>query len=428
MPYQAPRGTHDILPGVADVNQDPDQRLFRSYKWQALESVFRSVCARYGVEEIRTPLFEETELFRRGVGEETDIVGKEMYTFDDRGGRSLTLRAEGTAPVMRSVVEHGLCGPGRLLKLAYVAPIFRYERVQRGRYRQHHQVGVEFVGGDSPHIDVEVIALGLTYLREAGVTGLTLQINSVGTPRSRPAHRDALRQYLEPHLPHLSEDSQRRFETNPLRVLDSKDPREQDIIAGAPVMLDFLDAEAADHFAAVEQGLTDLGIAYEVNGRLVRGLDYYQRTAFEVVSESLGAQNVVLGGGRYDGLIAELGGPATPGVGFGSGIERALLILEQTADAHGQVPRPEIYLVALSESERAVARRLAQTLREAGRRVETDLLGRSMKAQMRAAGSSGATWAVFIRDDLAGRVAAKRLETGEQTELDLADVATDCVD
>ncbi len=424
MAYQAPRGTHDVLPGPADPQQHPDERIFRSYKWQGLEAVFRDVCARFGVEEIRTPLFEETDLFRRSVGEETDIVAKEMYDFTDRGGRPLTLRPEGTAPVMRAIVEHGLGGGGaQLLKVAYIAPIFRYERVQRGRYRQHHQVGVEFVGGDGPGIDVEVIALGWTYLQELGLRDLTLQINSVGTPVSRPRHRDALLEYLRPHLPHLSEDSQRRFATNPLRVLDSKDPRDQEVIAGAPLMLDYLDDEAREHFEAVQAGLRNLGIPYQINGRLVRGLDYYQKTAFEVVSAALGSQNVVLGGGRYDGLIEQLGGPATPGVGFGSGIERALLILEQTDAAAFARPTPQVYLVAKTATEREQAQRLAWELRAAGLRVESDLLGRSMKAQMRAADASGAPLAVFVRDDAEpGRLNVKRLADGTQQEVSLTEL------
>lgn len=418
MRFQAPRGTHDILPGLEDPAQEADQRLFRTYKWQALEATFRKVCASFGVEEIRTPMFEETDLFRRGVGEETDIVSKEMYDFEDKSGRSLTLRPEGTAPVMRAVVEHSLgSGGAKLEKLYYVAPIFRYEAVQRGRYRQHHQVGVEFVGGDQPAIDVEVMALGMTYLNAIGLTDITLQINSVGTPESRPKHREALRDHLRPNLPRMSEDSQRRFDTNPLRVLDSKDERDQPFLEGAPIMLDFLEPEAAEHFEAVKAGLDNLGIAYKVNGRLVRGLDYYRKTAFEVVSASLGSQNVVLGGGRYDGLIEEIGGPATPGVGFGSGIERALLILEQTERAISEAPRPDAWLVARSDDERARAQRLAKTLREAGFRVEVDLQERSMKAQMRAANGSQARFAVFVRDDLPELLAVKDLASSEQVEM-----------
>lgn len=413
--YQAPRGTHDVLPGVAPASQPPDERIFRSYRWQALEATFREVCSRFGVEEIRTPVFESTQLFRRSVGEETDIVAKEMYDFEDRGGEPLTLRPEGTAGVMRSIVEHSLgAGGAQLLKLYYLGPIFRYERPQRGRYRQHHQVGVEYVGGDDPAVDVEVISLGLSYLEALGLRDLTLQLNSVGTPISRPRHREALVAYLAPHVPKLSEDSQRRFETNPLRVLDSKDERDQAIIAGAPVMLDYLEDEAREHFAAVQSGLRDLGIAYELNRRLVRGLDYYQKTAFEVVSGSLGSQNVVLGGGRYDGLIEELGGKPTPGVGFGSGIERALLVLESMGHPLGEPAAPEVYLVALSETERRDARRLAAELRRAGVRVEYDLQGRSMKAQMRGANQSGAGYALFVRDDRPETYEVKRLADGEQ--------------
>ena len=418
MKFQAPRGTHDILPGLEDPQQEPDQRLFRSYKWQAIEATFREVCARFGVEEIRTPIFEDTELFRRGVGEETDIVSKEMYDFEDRGGRPITLRPEGTAPVMRAVVQHSLgSGGAQLAKLYYIAPIFRYEAVQRGRYRQHHQVGVEFIGGDQPAIDVEVMALGMTYLQAIGLTDITLQINSVGTPESRPKHREALRDHLRPNLSKMSEDSQRRFDTNPLRVLDSKDERDQPYLEDAPVMLDYLEPDAQAHFEAVKAGLENLDIPYKVNGRLVRGLDYYRKTAFEVVSAALGSQNVVLGGGRYDGLIEEIGGPATPGVGFGSGIERALLILEQQAAGVGEAPKPEVYLVARSETERARAQRLAKTLRDAGHRVEVDLQERSMKAQMRSANNAQARFAVFVRDDLPDKLGVKDLGEGEQVDV-----------
>lgn len=408
---RAPRGTHDVLPGRAPESQPADERIFRTYKWQALEACFRSVCARFGAEEIRTPLFELTAVFRRSVGEETDIVAKEMYEFEDRGGESLCLRPEGTAGVMRSLVEHP--APG-LRKLYYLGPIFRYERPQRGRYRQHHQVGVEYVGGDDPAVDVEVISLGLTYLRELGLDDIELQLNSVGTPESRPRHRAALLAYLAPHLPRLSEDSQRRAATNPLRVLDSKDPRDQEVIAGAPRMLDYLEPAALDHFRAVCAGLEELGLPYTINGRLVRGLDYYQLTAFEVIHGSLGSQNVVLGGGRYDGLTAAVGGDPLPGVGFGSGVERALLILEALGRQRAEPPRPDVYLVARSTEERCEARRLAAELRAAGLRVEYDLLGRSIKAQLRGADGSGAPYAVFVRDDRPDTLELKRLADGEQ--------------
>ena len=419
MRYQAPRGTHDVLPGDADPQQRPDERIFRSYKWQWLEANFREVCRCYRVDEIRTPIFEASGLLHRSVGEATDIVSKEMYEFEDRGGESLVLRPEGTAPAMRAVVEHGLASaPGQLLKLYYTGPIFRYERAQRGRYRQHHQVGVEYVGGDGPEVDVEVIALAMTYLRRLGLAEVELQINSVGTPQSRPAHREALVAYLTPHIQQMSEDSQKRLEVNPLRILDSKAPEDQAIIEDAPRMLDYLEPAAKEHFEAVQAGLTALGIPFEINTRLVRGLDYYQKTAFEVVSAALGSQNVVLGGGRYDGLVEELGGPAVPGVGFGSGIERALLILEELGAAELARPAPVAWLVARSDSERQAAWRLAGELRAQGVAVEVDLQGRSMKAQMRSANGSNATYAVFVRDDLLAedRLAVKRLSDGEQVE------------
>ncbi|NUQ01209.1 MAG: histidine--tRNA ligase [Armatimonadetes bacterium] len=425
MPYQAPRGTHDILPGPADPNQEPDQRLFRSFKWQAIERVFRDVCARFGVEEIRTPIFEDTALFKRSVGEQTDIVAKETYDLVDRGGDELTLRPEGTAGVMRALVEHNLLvGQNPLVRVYYVNSHFRYERPQRGRYRQHHQVGVEYVGESGPSADVEAIALGMTYLAEIGLEDVELQLNSVGSPLSRPRHREALCDYLRPFLPRLSEDSQRRFETNPLRILDSKDERDQEAIAGAPRMLDYLDDESREHFDAVQAGLRDLGIPFSLNPRLVRGLDYYQRTAFEVVHGSLGSQNVVLGGGRYDGLVAELGGPAVGGIGFGSGIERALLILESLGRESGARRTAAAYLVARSESERVVARQLAMALRQAGLRAEYDLQGRSMKAQMRSANGSGCPLVVFVRDDLPESVRVKVMLGHDQERVEF-DVARD---
>jgi histidyl-tRNA synthetase len=425
MTFQRPYGTKDILPGEADAQQSEDVRLFRSYKWQAVEAIFRDVCARFGAEEIRTPLFERTELFHRAVGEATDIVAKETYDFRSRDGESFTLRPEGTAGVLRAVVEEELAaGQAPLLRLYYLNSHFRYERPQRGRYRQHHQVGVEYIGADSAAADVEVIALGMTYLREIGLDEVRLEINSVGTPACRPQHREALRAHLRDWLPTMSEDSQRRFESNPLRILDSKDPRDQEAIAGAPHMIDYLDDEAAEHFQAVQAGLANLGISFTINPRLVRGLDYYQKTAFEVVHDALGSQNVVLGGGRYDGLLAELGGPALGGVGFGSGIERALLILEHLGRAPGQRATAQVYLVARSDSERAMAQRLAAELRAAGLRVDYDLQGRSMKAQMRSANGCGCRHVVFVRDDLpAGQVALKDMTDGAQVEVSGAELA-----
>ncbi|MBI5830704.1 MAG: histidine--tRNA ligase [Armatimonadetes bacterium] len=426
MAFQAPRGTHDVLPGEAPAGRDADSRLFHTYKWQALEATFREVCSRFGVEEIRTPIFEDTALFHRSVGEATDIVAKETYDLEDRGGDSLTLRPEGTAGVMRAIVQHGLAGGQNvLLRLYYLNSHFRYERPQRGRYRQHHQVGVEYVGADDPMADVEVIALGMTYLREVGLDDVRLEINSVGTPTCRPVHREALRDHLRPHLAAMSEDSQRRFETNPLRILDSKDPRDQEFIEGAPAMIDYLDDEAAEHFAKVQAGLANLGIPFVVNRRLVRGLDYYQKTAFEVVHTALGSQNVVLGGGRYDGLLSALGGPAVGGVGFGSGVERALLILEQLERPIGARKLAQVYLVAREAGERATAQRVASELRAAGLRVDYDLQGRSQKAQLRAANNAGCGHVVFVRDDLpAGWVQLKNMADGEQAELAIADLAT----
>jgi histidyl-tRNA synthetase len=405
MTYSAPRGTQDIFPQAA-------------IQWRALEHIFRQVCARCGYGEIRTPVFEETDLFVRSVGAETDIVSKEMYTFTDRGGRSMTLRPEGTAPVVRAYLEHKLHGRPGVQKFFYIAPIFRYDRPQAGRYRQHHQMGVEALGAPGPDLDAEVIALAWDLLAALGVQGARLHINSIGCPDCRPAYREALRQAVAPVLDRLCALCQHRYQHNPLRILDDKNPQCRELTRDAPSILDHLCPACRDHFAGLRALLDDLQIAYDVNPRVVRGLDYYARTTFEVVHGGLGAQNEILGGGRYDGLAGELGGPPTPGIGFGSGIERMLLVLEGQGWRPPEPPAP-VYLAAVGDAARRAAVLLLARLRRAGVAADTDYLGRSLKAQMKEADRVASPHVIVIGDDEIARgvVTLRDMASGEQRPL-----------
>ena len=404
MTYSAPRGTQDIPPEEAT-------------RWRAVEQAFRGVCARYGYGEIRTPVFEETDLFVRSVGEETDIVSKEMYTFTDRGGRSMTLRPEGTAPVMRAYLEHKLYGRPGVQKFYYIAPIFRYDRPQAGRYRQHHQVGVEALGAPGPDVDAEVIALATDLLAALGLQGGQLNINSIGCPDCRPAYREALRQALAPVLGELCALCQYRYHRNPLRILDDKNERCRELTRDAPSILDYLCEPCREHFEGLRALLDELQIAYAVNPRVVRGLDYYARTTFEIVHGGLGAQNEILGGGRYDGLAAELGGPATPGIGFGSGIERLLMALQAQGWQAPEAGAP-IYLAAVGDAARRAGFLLLARLRRAGLAADMDYLGRSLKAQMKEADRVRSSTVIVIGEDEIARgvVAVRDMATGEQRE------------
>jgi len=403
----APRGTQDILPREAR-------------RWQHLEATFRGVCERYQYGEIRTPAFEEAELFARAVGEHTDIVSKEMYVFTDRGGRSLALRAEGTASVVRAFVEHKLYGEPDAHKLYYIAPIFRYERPQAGRYRQHHQMGVECLGPAGADADAEVIALALDLLADLGIVGATLELNSIGCPVCAPGYRQVLRDFLRPMLSELCEVCQERFATNPLRILDEKNPRCRALTENAPVMLDSLCDDCREHHNAVLRHLDQAGVVYTINPRIVRGLDYYTRTAFEVIHGQLGAQNTLVGGGRYDGLVEELGGPPTPAVGFGSGMERLLLVLEQQG---WQPPRPAppVY-VALAGGAGDAGWVLAQRLRRAGVPAQLDLLHRSLKAQMKEADRLGCRFVLVMGEQevASGAATLRDMQSGEQKPVPLA--------
>lgn len=398
----APKGTKDVLP--ADV-----------YKWHFVEQAFAEVCRRCGFREIRTPDFEHTELFRRGVGDTTDIVQKEMYTWE-QAKRSLTLRPEGTAPVVRAFVEHKLYADVQPQKYYYVIPCFRYEKPQSGRLRAFHQLGIEVFGTDSMMADAEVIALAAQFLEEMGIHGVALHINSIGCPECRGRYRKALQDFLRPKFDQLCPTCQSRFETNPMRILDCKSPQDQALVKDAPRMLDYLCDDCRRAFEELQDNLDTMGIAYEIDPGIVRGLDYYTKTAFEFVSDSLGAQSTVCGGGRYDHLSEELGGPPIPGIGFGLGIERLLLTME--ADGV-EIERPrgaDAFIVVMGDAARRRGLALMQDLRRQGYRVEMDLLERSVKNQFKYADRIDARRAIVIGDDELerGAVTIKDMESGEQ--------------
>ncbi len=410
---QPVRGMNDVLP--AELGS-----------WQTIETAAREVLGAYGFQEIRVPLVERTELFKRAIGEYTDVVEKEMYTFVDQGGESLTLRPEGTAGVMRALISNGLLR-GQRHKLWCAGAMFRHERPQKGRYRQFHQVSVEAVGFNGPDVDVELIALAARLWRRLGISRVRLEINSLGTPESRRAYREKLVEYLQAHYAQLDEDSRRRLQGNPLRVLDSKNPEMRALIEAAPVLTDHLDPQSQAHFQALCAGLEALGIPFRINPRLVRGLDYYSRTVFEWITDALGAQDAVCSGGRYDGLIGQLGGEATPGIGFAMGIER-LVALMNLEGAPAPLPSADVYIVVNGERAAAFGLELAERLRDAlpGRRFELNLGGGNFKAQFRRADRSGAALALILGDDeLARGVAALkplRREAG-QSDSPLPDLA-----
>jgi histidyl-tRNA synthetase len=406
------RGAPDILPEDAG-------------KWQQLEVVARDVLARYGYAEIRTPLFERTELFVRGIGEGTDIVEKEMYTFADRGGESLTLRPEATASLMRAYVEHNLGAKGGLVKLYLIGPMFRHERPQSGRFRQFHQIDAEIVGSPGPAVDAEVVALLHQLLAAWGLTGIALNVNSIGDPVCRPVYRQAFVAYMEGQRAALCPDCLVRLQKNPLRILDCKVAACQQVAAGAPTIAGYLCAPCQEHFAAVRRILDALKIEHAVNERLVRGLDYYTRTTFEFLNPALGAQNAVAGGGRYDGLVEEIGGPPTPAIGFAIGEERILASLAAQGAAPDQPPPDGVYVATVGAEALAPALALAQTLRGKGLRAAVDLEGRSLKAQMRQANKDRFRYTVILGEDelKRGEGSLKDMVTGEQRAILLGEVA-----
>lgn len=422
---QSPIGTEDILPKTQQIGQET--KVADVAIWQHVEATARAILQRAAYREIRTPIFEQTALFERGIGEATDVVGKEMYSFKDRSDRSLTLRPEGTAGVVRAYIQQSLYAQGGVQRLWYTGPMFRYERPQKGRQRQFHQLGVEVLGSADPRADVEVLAVATDLLAALGLRNLTFYLNSVGDREDRAQYREALVAYFSPYRDQLDADSQDRLSRNPLRILDSKDAKTQDIVAAAPSILDYLGDSSRRHFDQVQQLLSDLGIAFELNPRLVRGLDYYTHTAFEIQSSDLGSQATVCGGGRYDGLVGQLGGPETAAVGWAIGLERLTLLLEGLNPALG--PTVDFYLVSRGSAAEANALLLAQKLRSAGFAVDLDLSAAAFGKQFKRADRSGAAGCLILGDAEAanGTVQLKWLGSGEQTELSqaalLADIA-----
>jgi histidyl-tRNA synthetase len=412
MSIQIPRGTQDILPGQVE-------------KWQYIEQKARALCNNYQYKEIRTPIFEQTELFLRGVGDTTDIVQKEMYTFEDRGGRSLTLRPEGTAAVVRSYIENKMYGdPNQPIKLFYMGPMFRYERPQAGRYRQFVQFGVEALGSQDPAIDAEVISLAMKLYESLGLKNIQLVINSLGDKESRLAHREALINHFQPRIGEFCSDCQKRLEKNPLRILDCKKDRDHELMETAPSILDYLNEESKRYFDKVQEYLTLLNIPFTVDSTLVRGLDYYNHTAFEIMSnaEGFGAITTLCGGGRYNGLVEEIGGPETPGIGFALSIERLLAAL----DAEGiELPVEETidcYIVTLGDKAKDYAVKLLSELRAEGISAEKDYMDRKMKAQFKAADRMKAQFVAILGEDELEKevINVKQMATGEQEEVSLS--------
>ncbi len=404
---QAPRGTQDVLPEA-------------SYKWQYVEQTALSIARDFGFREMRTPVFEHTNLFQRSVGETTDVVQKEMYTFEDKGGRSITLRPEGTAGAVRAVLEHGLLAGALPVKVSYVTSCYRYEKSQKGRYREFHQFGVECFGAAAPQADAEVISLAMQILKELGLTDVALQMNSIGCPTCRAQYYAALQQYFASRQSDLCGTCLSRLERNPMRILDCKSPVCQGIAAEAPVVTDYLCEECAAHYAAVQGCLSAAGIAYTLNPHIVRGLDYYTRTVFELVAED---GLVVCGGGRYDGLVEEMGGAPQPGLGFAMGIERLLMVMEEQKALFPAAPVCDLYLVSMGQAAAQKCFTLATALRDGGTAVECDIVGRSLKAQMKYADKLGARYTIVVGDNEleTGVAQLKDMATGETEEVSLDD-------
>lgn len=414
-----------ILPGVFDITPNDTKEPWRSsHLWSYVEQTIHDTCRRYGFQEIRTPIMEKTELFQKSTGESSDIVTKEMYTFVDKGERSITLRPEGTPPVMRSFIEKQMQNQSSVHKLYYIGPMFRYERPQAGRYRQHHQFGAEAIGNDSAEQDAEVIDLLLSLYSSLGLKNLKVYLNSLGDVSSRIAYRQALIDFLSPNREKLSPDSQKRLETNPLRILDSKDPGDRALIAQAPSVHHFLSEECRTHFEQVKKLLNTLKIPYEVNATLVRGLDYYTKTVFEVVSGELGAQNTIGAGGRYDGLMKQMGGPDLPSIGFGSGIERIIQTMINQGATYPEPNRPTLYLIALGEPSRVKCFELLHQLRLSGHAVQMDFSGKKLQKAMQSADQCGAQYCVVVGEQEleTGLIQLKQMSNGETTSMKLADL------
>jgi histidyl-tRNA synthetase len=398
------KGFNDILTGEVE-------------KWQHIEAVARKVFELYGFAEIRVPILEKTELFARSIGDATDIVEKEMYSFVDKGGNQVTMRPEGTAGVMRAFIEHKLHATDPVTKLYYMGPMFRYERPQKGRYRQFHQIGAEVTGVMGPAIDAQVLTMLCHFFAELGLTEPRLEINSLGCPECRPVYRQALQEFLRGKLELLCDDCKRRFETNPLRALDCKATGCKEATEGAPSVLDYLDSSCAEHFSRTRHYLEKVGTTYAINPRMVRGLDYYTRTTFELVTGLLGAQSAVAAGGRYDGLISDLGGPSLPGIGFAMGVERVALLLAEKDFKK----RPDLFIAALGEAAQELAFRLMCALQRLNLSVEIDYEGKSLKSQMRRSDKFNASFTLIIGEDELGkgRAILKNMDAGTQEEVSL---------
>ena len=416
MVTSAPKGTKDILPEQV-------------YKWQYVEEKFAELCERYGFKEIRTPVFEHTELFTRGVGDTTDIVQKEMYTFEDHGHRSITLKPEGTSPAVRAFIEHKQYAEVQPTKYYYVTPCYRYEKPQAGRLREFHQFGIETFGTGDMLADAEVICFANDFLSEMGVTDIRLRINSVGCPECRKKHREALKDFLKPNYDKLCNTCKDRYERNPMRIIDCKSPECQEIVKGAPMMIDYLCDDCRKAFEDLQRNLDALGIEYEVDPTIVRGLDYYTKTAFEFVTDAIGAQGTVCGGGRYDHLVEEVGGPPIPGVGFGLGIERLLLLMENLGV---EIPEPDAvdaFIAVMGDEAKAWGLKLLRELRQKGLKVQMDTLARNVKGQFKYANRLGARYTVVIGDDeiKAGVVSLKEMATSEQREVKMENLAGELI-
>jgi len=401
---KAPKGTKDILPQEA-------------YRWHYIEEKFAAICRRYGFQEMRTPVFEHTELFHRSVGDTTDIVQKEMYSFQDYGKRNITLKPEGTSPVVRAYVEHKLYAGTQPGKFYYNIPCFRYEKPQSGRLREFHQFGVETFGASDMLADAEIISIADDFLREMGITDIELRINSVGCPECRKKHREALREFLTPKYEALCDTCKSRFDRNPMRILDCKSPVCQELVQGAPVMLDYLCDDCRQAFDELKSNLDAMGIDYTVDPGIVRGLDYYTKTAFEFVTTAIGAQGTVCGGGRYDELVEEIGGPATPGVGFGLGKERLLLTMEACGAEIPELGGIDVFIAVMGEEAKAAGLKLVRQLRQSGISAQMDVMGRNIKNQFKYANRMGAAKTVVIgQDELENNsFTIKDMETSQQT-------------
>ena len=401
-----PRGTEDVLPQESKL-------------WQYIEGVARNVCERFGYNEIRTPIFENTELFQRGVGDTTDVVQKEMYTFEDKGGRSLTLKPEGTATLVRSYIENSLYANPQPTKLSYIIPCFRYEKPQSGRLREFHQFGIECFGASSATTDAEVISLAHMFLTELKLEGIQLNINSIGCPLCKKDYNEKLKNYFKNYKGDLCPTCLERLEKNPMRIIDCKSDICSRIAKDAPKMVDHLCTECHDHFAAVKTSLDNMGIKYTVNPDIVRGLDYYTKTVFEFVSDALGAQSTVCGGGRYSGLVEELGGKPADGIGFAAGLERLVLVIKkQQGDISQIAAAPDLFVATMGDKAEAFAQKLIYELRTMGISAQQDLCGRSLKAQMKYADKLGAKYSMVIGDDeISGNLAKlKNMENGEAVD------------